>query len=239
MRVLLYRCDRNLNRVYRTMATAGAGHLDLIDCPGEVRGRLYSAEGKVEVSRLSGPGDLSRTLILETDGRVPLPFIDWSGVERIAVGGENVSIPTGWAGYARCALPSKGSLCYTTEAAVSMALYALNAWSPNIGLRYCGHGLYASPLPRRKDIESYARLGIRAVVDLTQRPHPTVERACAHHGLEYHKSPHGYDDRVDASFALGIPRPFLVHCFHGRDRTGMFIRSWRLLARAREGVDRD
>jgi len=97
-------------------------------------------------------------------------------------------------------------------------------------IREIGNGLYASPLPLAREIRDAAsRLGIRTVIDLTQRPRGTVRRACKAAGLKYIKRPTAYDDRVDASFALGFDRPILVHCFHGRDRTGGFVESWLAL----------
>lgn len=89
-------------------------------------------------------------------------------------------------------------------------------------------GVWRSPLPRAWEVEAFARdVGGAAVLDLTRRPRPVVERACAKYGLVYDK--HGLEyQRGDldgaVSKALVLPRPLLVHCFHGRDRTGLVAR---------------
>lgn len=90
-------------------------------------------------------------------------------------------------------------------------------------------GLYRSPLPKAMEIASLRDdVGLASVLDLTQRPRPTVERACARNGIVYAKMPMPYDggDVIAAATALlNLPRPALVHCFHGRNRTGRVTRA--------------
>lgn len=84
-------------------------------------------------------------------------------------------------------------------------------------------GIYRSALPKARDIVAFAEQGGRTVVDLTQRPRPTVERACARVGVDYRKHPLPYDGGdVDgaANAILSADRGVLFHCFHGRDRAG-------------------
>lgn len=88
--------------------------------------------------------------------------------------------------------------------------------------------LYRSPLPLAREVGAFAAIGGRSVVDLTRRDRGVVERACVRHGLQYLKYGMVYDfdaEHVDAAAAIivGAPRPVLVHCFHGRDRTGAVV----------------
>lgn len=89
-------------------------------------------------------------------------------------------------------------------------------------------GIYRSPLPLAREIAAFAAIGGRAVLDLTRRDRPLIARACRKYALEYHKAgmPYDFDEcAVNAAVvvALVLPRPLLVHCFHGRDRTGAVV----------------
>lgn len=99
-------------------------------------------------------------------------------------------------------------------------------------------GVYRSPLPRAMDVRAFALLGGRTVIDLTRRPRGIVERACARHGVTYIKHGLPYDftlAMVEAAAVLVVaqPMPVLVHCFHGRGRTGAVIQRLGDLARER------
>lgn len=84
-------------------------------------------------------------------------------------------------------------------------------------------GVFRYKLPLAREVAAFAARGGRSLVDLTQRPRGTIERACAKHGVAYHKFPMPYsggDADGAARLVLSLPRPVLFHCFHGRDRTG-------------------
>lgn len=90
--------------------------------------------------------------------------------------------------------------------------------------------LYRSPIPLAREVRAFAELGGRALVDLTRRPRPSIERACRRYGVAYVKHGLPYDFNEDqimraAALVLAQPRPVLVHCFHGRDRTGAVVSS--------------
>lgn len=119
--VWLYRVGRNLNRAYRTCASFGVERLVLVDC-GEVSGRLYSAEGRVEVVRADALPSAGGTLVLEDYAPLPLQLLAWHGVERIVVGGETSGIPRSFrAERAARIVSAKPSL--TVEASLAIALF--------------------------------------------------------------------------------------------------------------------
>lgn len=86
--------------------------------------------------------------------------------------------------------------------------------------------VYRSPLPLLRELRAFAELGGRTVVDLTQRKRENIERWCERLDLVYVKHPMPYDggdaERA-ASVILAAPGPVLLHCFHGRDRTGRVV----------------
>lgn len=89
-------------------------------------------------------------------------------------------------------------------------------------------GVWRSQLPKASEIAFLREVhGLQAVLDLTRRPRPTVERACHRLGVRYEKFPMEYDGHAlpAARFASSLPRPLLIHCFHGRDRTGRVMRA--------------
>ncbi|MGH8018662.1 MAG: tyrosine-protein phosphatase [Opitutaceae bacterium] len=90
--------------------------------------------------------------------------------------------------------------------------------------RHIAPGILCGSLPLAREIVAMvAEHGLRSVVDLTQRPRPTVRRACERAGISYIKRPLPYEggDISGAARAAGAaPRPVFFHCFHGRDRTG-------------------
>lgn len=224
--VSLYKVGRNLNRCYRACHSAGVTRMELIDCTGEIEGNLYSAAGKVDVVCVDSVPHRG-TVCLEVDGDVPIDEVDWSGVQRIVVGGENVTLPR-VRSYGRVRIPTANSLCLTTEAALSIGLYACEVNEPLSSpknWRYVGYGLYACAIPRRCDVEWMARRGIRTLIDLTQRERATVRRACDALNISYLKVPTPYD--ANPVMPTGFDTPAVVCCFHGRDRTGHFIRQWR------------
>lgn len=89
-------------------------------------------------------------------------------------------------------------------------------------LRFSGR-FWRSQLPRKKDLLFFLEHGGSVVVDLTQRERPQVARWCSALGLAYEKIPtpyEGFDAREIAQRVVAFPGQVLVHCFHGRDRTG-------------------
>lgn len=194
----------------------------LHECAGQVAGSLYSAKAMpIEaIDRLP-----SAAVWLEVDGDVPIDRQDWSGVSAVVVGGESVTLPKGHRVLARCRIPTNRPLCLTTESAATIALHA--GHHPVHRVRHVGYGCWRSPLPHRSDLIAAASLGVRTVVDLTQRDRPDVRRWAKSCGLYYKKHPVDYDaDVSDAVASCDGIGPFLVHCFHGRDRTGRFARLW-------------
>ena len=72
-------------------------------------------------------------------------------------------------------------------------------------------------------------------MDLTQRERPSQARWCSALGLEYVKLPtpyEGFDAPTIAARIAALTQPVLVHCFHGRDRTGAVAAELERIANA-------
>jgi len=225
--VVLLGVGRNLNRAARTCHSFGVDRLVAVDCPGAISGGLYSATGKVEVSRPDAVPDMRLGVAAEVDGDVDAGDLDWSRVDHLLLGGESMTLPHVDC-LARVRIATPNPLCLTVEGALAallaMRMHAARGWRK--GWRYAGRGLYAGPLPRGRDVDWLASRGVRCVVDLTSRRRGAVERACAVRGVGYVKLPTGYDDVPDVAAVAGLPTPIAVHCFHGRDRAERFVDRW-------------
>lgn len=111
------------------------------------------------------------------------------------------------------------------------------------GFRLVSTGLYRSAQPKRGNLAWLARFGVRTILDLRDPVVARVEKAvAAEYGLALEnvamsglRAPSF--DRLDRALAVltdpRVPRPILVHCLHGEDRTGVVIAAYRA---AIEGV---
>ena len=210
----------NINRVYRTCYSMGVSRLWTIRC-GAIRGGLYSAKNNVSVTEAISDDIPQTSVWMECNGDVAAERLDWFGVTHLVIGGESTTLPKR-ACYARAKLPTVNRLRLTSEGALAMALLLYRLPTP-ARLRYVGYGLYASPLPLRREV--LAMTGhIKTWIDLTQRPRHALEMACADARIDYKKVPTGYEDTPEMP---DVTLPAVVSCFHGRDRTQRFVSLWR------------
>jgi tyrosine-protein phosphatase SIW14 len=93
--------------------------------------------------------------------------------------------------------------------------------------------LYRSEQPTRKGFEEAVRLGIKSVVDL--RDYHTDQSLVAGLPLFLFETPmsaavFSEEDVVQALRAIrAAPKPVLIHCLHGSDRTGVVAAMYRVL----------
>jgi tyrosine-protein phosphatase SIW14 len=93
--------------------------------------------------------------------------------------------------------------------------------------------LYRSEQPGAGDVADLHALGIRSV--LTLRDHPDGGKLKAGDGFECLQVPMraGKVDRVQLAEALrairDAPKPVLIHCWHGSDRTGVVVAAYRIV----------
>jgi protein tyrosine phosphatase (PTP) superfamily phosphohydrolase (DUF442 family) len=92
--------------------------------------------------------------------------------------------------------------------------------------------LYRSEQPRRRDIPDLQQLGIRSIFNLRQY-HEDDELAETGFNLVRYRSKAGSFTREDLVQALRLiheaPKPVLVHCWHGSDRTGTVVAGCRIV----------
>lgn len=230
MIVTLVNVGRNLNRIYRTAYSFGVERIELCRCSGKLEGATYSATGRVNMREVDGY-EPAGTLLVETSGDVAIEDVDWSGVRRIVIGGEQTTLARSEGVFGVARIETEQRFCLTAEAACAIALHQRRIGPSWRALRYVGYGLYAGPLPRRRDLLALAMRKVKTVIDLTTRERAT-ERWCAQTGMQYEKIPLPYtatDAEVERAVDLisSYRRTCFVHCFHGRDRTGAVVAAWQ------------
>ena len=93
--------------------------------------------------------------------------------------------------------------------------------------------VFRSEQPVASDLTDLKTLGIRAVLSLREYHDDPGKLGAAGLVLLQHKSSAGALTEADLAAALVLlrdaPKPVLGHCWHGSDRTGAVIATWRLV----------
>jgi len=94
-------------------------------------------------------------------------------------------------------------------------------------------GLFRSEQPELADLPALQTLGIRAVLTLRDHHDDPKKFAAAGLVLLRHESSAGSLTEADLIAGLRLlrdaPKPVLVHCWHGSDRTGAVVVAWRMV----------
>lgn len=124
--VILIGVGRNLNRAVRTCYSFGVYDIYCLNCPGQVKGNLFSARG-ARLHRIESLAGFDRESILALEVIKSLPVlaaINSHSIEYLAVGGETTTLRR--RDFPRMArIPTGDNLCLTTEAALAIGLYHL------------------------------------------------------------------------------------------------------------------
>lgn len=103
--------------------------------------------------------------------------------------------------------------------------------------------LYRGSLPSASDLKVIKSYGVKTVLDFNRKSHPEEKKACEELGLEYIHLPWtaywfnyirvGYYRKIAEKFIEIVgdkkKHPIFVHCYHGRDRTGMLVAIYRIV----------
>ena len=93
--------------------------------------------------------------------------------------------------------------------------------------------VYRSKQPDEKDMAMLVAMGIRSVLNLRENHSDTDEAAGTE--LKLYRVPIETDKVSDAEIIAALrilaecPKPVLVHCWHGSDRTGCVIAAYRIV----------
>lgn len=127
--VYLYKCGRNLNRAYRTVEFFSVNNLCLVDCDAKLSGNLYKSKGLVNVVKLNNLPDNAETMYLEVNGNESIDKVDFTGINTIVLGGENVTLKTPKISK-KVRIINTGKIDgLTVEAALAITLYKI--WESN------------------------------------------------------------------------------------------------------------
>ena len=102
-------------------------------------------------------------------------------------------------------------------------------------------GIFRSALPSPEGYPQLKKMGFKTILNLRESDNGEIKRAgpeiaVVHAGMSGLKHPSfkEMDRALDAIAAA--PRPLLVHCTHGRDRTGFVIAAWRVFVEKKETI---
>lgn len=93
--------------------------------------------------------------------------------------------------------------------------------------------LYRCEQPTPADSADLKALGVRSILNL--RNHHTDSRKLADAGFELLAEPMNAGEVTEALLVSALrqfraaPKPVLVHCWHGSDRTGVFVAAYRIV----------
>lgn len=228
MKIYLYKVGRNLNRAIRTCHSFGISEINLVDCDESfIKGSLFSAN--VHLRNTDLPDSLN-TAIFEINGKTTANKIDWNKINNIIIGGENITLPKSISDIS-IKIPTKNSLCLTTEASLAIALNEIfiNRLFKIKNCRIIDNKLIASGLPTKSDIIYLKKYyNIQDVIDLTDRDRINVGNICKKLNVNYNKlSVNEYNPDIDAiMMALSIihnSKSCLLFCYKGIHRTGTIL----------------
>lgn len=118
--VILYKCGRNINRVYRLCYIYGIRDLYLVKCKIPEIGNVFSAKGRVNVHILDEMPAFEKIAALEKEKGVPIST-DIGANDYIVVGGENVTLNSKICN-TFFHIKTKNSLCFTVDEALAIGL---------------------------------------------------------------------------------------------------------------------
>lgn len=122
--VVLYRTGQNLNRAYRTCEFFGVKTMEMCQCSSTMAGNLFGAKGRVDLRIIDHLPRGSNTLWFETNGKVSIDDVDWSGIDTIVLGGETYDLrDPGFKNVPKVRIPGIGKVSgLTVEAALAIVL---------------------------------------------------------------------------------------------------------------------
>jgi protein tyrosine/serine phosphatase len=128
---------------------------------------------------------------------------------------------------------SAGLICFGQEIRVRPTNWAQPVMGVSLGNFYqVSTNLYRSEQPTGKELKMLETMGIKSILNL--RGHHADDKNAVKNGITLYqvKMRAGSMDEESVKKALAIlrtaPKPVLVHCWHGSDRTGLVVALYRI-----------
>ncbi len=119
--VIVYKCGRNINRVYRLCHIYGIQNLFLVGCDSPKIGNVFSAKGTVAIHIIDNLNGMRNIAALEKGKGVPI-CDKISEFDYLLVGGENVMLKNDMAdGFFH--IKTENTLCLTVDEALAIGLH--------------------------------------------------------------------------------------------------------------------
>lgn len=118
-----------------------------------------------------------------------------------------------------------------TQPAVSVEYGAITDY-PLENLHMVAEGIYRSGQPDKNDFAALEKLGLRSVLNL--RRHHSDEDELQGLGLKLYELPVNAGSLKESEIRTALqiiraaPKPLLIHCWHGSDRTGAVVAAYRI-----------
>ncbi len=122
--------------------------------------------------------------------------------------------------------------CYATEPVLPASSKSINHTTLR-NLYQVNQNLYRSEQPNAKEMQHLEVMGIKSILNLRQF-HTDKQEIRQTHLTAFHlpmnAGKFGDNEIIDAlKIIQSAPKPVLVHCWHGSDRTGAVIAAYRIV----------
>ncbi len=133
-----------------------------------------------------------------------------------------------------CSFQNSGQQNFQNKSEVTNSIAAKKIQLEGVGNLYqVSEELYRSEQPNKKGFANLKKMGIQSVLNLRKYHTDNDEAAGLNLNLYTYKMSAGNITEEDIDKCIRIirmaPKPILIHCMHGSDRTGTIVAAYRIM----------